>query len=44
MGVSHKHIITFHGDVIRAPNYCVVTGECSMCKGEGVGVLGVCGM
>ena len=40
--VSHKHIITFHGVVISAPNYCLVTGECAMCKG--VGVCGVCGV
>ena len=39
--LSHKHIITFHGAVISAPNYCLVTGKYSMCKGVGVG--GVCG-
>ena len=36
--LSHKHIITFHGAVISAPNYCLVTGE----YGVGRGVRG-CG-
>ena len=40
--VSHKHIITFHDAVISAPNYCLVTGKCSVCKGIGAG--GVCGV
>ena len=36
--VSQQLIITFHGVVISAPNYCLVTGKCAMCRGVwGVG-------
>ena len=43
--VSHKHIVTFHGDVISAPNYCLVTNKCTMGKSVGwVGCVGCVGM